>query len=227
MLADERTRLIDQGGTRMKLTTTTWVTVDGVMQGLGAADEDRRGGFERGGWAMPLADPEVEAALNEVYARADAFLFGRWTYEVFAGSWGTIPEMQSSEIGQALSSKPKYVASSTLADPQWADTTVIAGDLSAAVTELKESREGGLLVPGGRTLIRCLIANELVDEINLFVAPVIIGQGERLFPDAGPDRALELTSSTVMSNGVTVQYYRPNDRPQYGPTTDTTTAWSE
>jgi dihydrofolate reductase len=211
----------------MKLTTTTWVTVDGVMQGLGAADEDRRGGFERGGWAMPLADPEVEVALNEVYSRGDAFLFGRWTYEVFAGSWGTIPEMRNSEVGRALNSKPKYVASSTLADPEWADTTVISGDLSTAVADLKGNREGGLLVPGGRTLIRWLIANDLVDEINLFVAPVIIGQGERLFPETGPDRALELASSTVMSNGVTVQYYRPNGRPQYGPTTDTTTAWSE
>lgn len=211
----------------MKLTTTTWVTVDGVMQGLGAADEDRRGGFERGGWAMPLADPEIEAALNNVYSGADAFLFGRWTYEVFAGSWGTIPEMRNSEVGRALNSKPKYVASSTLADPEWADTTVISGELSTAVAELKGNREGGLLVPGGRTLIRWLIANDLVDEINLFVAPVIIGQGERLFPETGPDRALELASSTVMANGVTVQYYRPNGRPQYGQTTDTTTAWSE
>jgi dihydrofolate reductase len=210
----------------MLLTTTTWVSVDGVMQGLGAADEDRRGGFERGGWAMPLADPEVEAALNEVYARADAFLFGRWTFEVFAGSWGTVPEMRESEIGQALDSKPKYVASSTLTDPQWADTTVLSGDLPAAVSELKK-QDGGLLVPGGRTLIRWLIAHDLVDEINLFVAPVIVGQGERLFPENGPDSALELVSSTVMRNGVAVQSYRPNGRPQYGQTTDTTTAWTE
>ncbi len=211
----------------MKLTTTTWVSVDGVMQGLGAADEDRRGGFERGGWAMPLADPEVEAALNEVYVRTDAFLFGRWTYEVFAGSWGTIPEMQNSAIGRALNSKPKYVASSTLADPQWADTTVISGDLSAAVGQLKEKPGGELLVPGGGTLIRWLLAHDLVDEISLFRAPVIIGQGTRLFPETGPDSALELTESNVTSNGVTVQTYRPNGRPQYGPTSDTTSAWSE
>ena len=211
----------------MKLTTTTWVSVDGVMQGLGAADEDRRGGFERGGWAMPLADPEVESALNAVYGRADAFLFGRWTYEVFAGSWGTIPEMKDSEIGRALSSKPKYVVSSTLTDPQWADTTVIPGDPSAAVGELRAQPGGGLLVPGGRTLIRWLIAQDLVDVINLFLAPVVVGQGERLFPETGPDRALELVHSTVMGNGVTVQDYRPNGRPRYGPTTATTTAWSE
>ena len=210
----------------MKLTTTTWISVDGVMQGLGDADEDRRGGFERGGWAMPLADSEVEAALNEVYDRADAFLFGRWTYEVFAGSWGAIPEMMGSAIGLALNSKPKYVASSTLTSPQWADTTVISGDLSAAVGELREKPGGILLVPGGRTLIRWLLANDLVDEINLFLAPVIIGQGTRLFPESGPDKALELTESKAMSNGVMVQSYRPNGRPHYGTTSATTHAWS-
>ena len=211
----------------MKLTTTTWVSVDGVMQGLGDADEDRRGGFERGGWAMPLADPEVETALNEVYARADAFLFGRWTFEVFAQSWGTIPEMRESAIGSALNSKPKYVASSTLADPAWADTTVISGDLSVAVGELREKPPGALLVPGGKTLIRWLLAHDLVDEINLFLAPVVIGQGMRLFPETGPDRALELMESDVKSNGVIVQTYRPDGRPNYGPTTETTRAWSE
>jgi dihydrofolate reductase len=135
--------------------------------------------------------------------------------------------MQNSEIGLALSSKPKYVASSTLTNPQWAHTTVLSGDLSAAVGELKEQREGRLLVPGGRTLIRWLIANDLVNEINVFLAPVIIGQGERLFPETGPDTALELAESKVTANGVTIQSYRPNGRPQYGPTTDTTTAWSE
>jgi len=218
----------DQWGAKdMKVTTTTWVSVDGVMQGLGDADEDRRGGFERGGWAMPLADAEVEAALNTVYTRAEAFLFGRWTFEVFAGSWGTIPEMQNSAIGLALNSKPKYVASGTLTASHWADTTVISGDLSAAVCELRGKPGGELLVPGGGTLIRWLLAHDLVDEINLFVAPVIIGQGTRLFPESGPDRALELTECTAVSNGVIVQAYRPSGRPQYGTTSDTTRAWSE
>ena len=211
----------------MKLTTTTWISVDGVMQGLGAADEDRRNGFERGGWAMPHADPEVEAALNDVYRRADTFLFGRWTYEVFAGSWGTVPAMRESAIGEALSSKPKYVASSTLTqEPQWADTTVIPGDLSAAIAELKAKPGGDLLVPGGGTLIRWLLANDVVDTINLFIAPVIIGQGTRLFPESGQDTALELAESKTMSNGVIVQLYKTKGRPQYGTTPDTTSAWS-
>ncbi len=209
----------------MKLTTTTWVSVDGVMQGLGAADEDRRGGFERGGWAMPLADPEVESALNDVYARADAFLFGRWTYEVFAGSWGSIPDMRQSPIGQALNGKPKYVASTTLTDPRWSDTTTLSGDLAAAVDELKAKPDGNLLVPGGTSLIRWLLENDLVDEINLFTAPVVIGQGTRLFPESGSDLALELAESRVTSNGVIIRTYRPNGRPQYGVTEDTTSAW--
>ncbi|MGH2988830.1 MAG: dihydrofolate reductase family protein [Solirubrobacterales bacterium] len=211
----------------MKLTTTTWVSVDGVMQGLGAADEDRRGGFERGGWAMPLANTEVETALNEVYGRADAFLFGRWTYEVFAGSWGTMADMRQHPIGLALNSRPKYVASTTLTDPHWADTTVLSGDLADAIGELKAKPEGELQVHGGGTLIRWLLTNDLVDEINLFVAPVVIGQGTRLFPETGPDMALELAESRATSNGVIVQVYRTNGRPQYGATTDTTPAWSK
>ena len=211
----------------MRLTNTTWISVDGVMQGLGAAEEDRRGGFERGGWAMPHADPEVEAALNEVYVQADAFLFGRWTYDVFAGSWGTVPEMKDSAVGQALNSKPKYVVSSTLADPGWAGTTVLSGDLAAAIGKLKAEGEGQLLVPGSRTLTRWLLENDLFDEINLFTAPVVVGQGARLFPDTGPDLALELTESRTTANGVVIRTYRTNGRPRYGVTPDTTSAWSE
>src|SRR5262249_8936380 len=110
----------------MKLTTVTHVSVDGVMQGLGGADEDRRGGFERGGWALPLLDPEGGSLVNRIFQRADAFLFGRWTYEVFAGYWGVM-DPGSNPIAGALNTRPKYVASSTLRDPQWADTTVLAG----------------------------------------------------------------------------------------------------
>jgi dihydrofolate reductase len=211
----------------LKLINTTWISVDGVMQGLGAAEEDRRGGFERGGWAMPHADPEVEAALNEVYTQADAFLFGRWTYDVFAGSWGTVPEMRDSAVGRALNTKPKYVVSTTLSNPEWAETTVLSGDLAAAIGKLKAEGEGQLLVPGSRTLTRWLLENDLFDEINLFTAPVVVGQGTRLFPDTGLDFALELTESRATSNGVIIRTYRTNGRPQYGVTADTTTAWSD
>ena len=106
----------------MKLTTITHVSLDGVMQGLGGADEDRSGGFERGGWAIPLFDNEAEAFLGEVFGRADAFLFGRKTYDIFAGSWGTGSwgaNEGDNPIGVALNTQPKYVASSTLTDPKW------------------------------------------------------------------------------------------------------------
>ena len=102
----------------MKLTTVTMVTVDGVMQGLGGPDEDRSGGFERGGWVMPYFDNEGATFLNQVYQRADAFLFGRRTYEIFADSWGTWDDPGDSPIWTALNTKPKYVASTTLTEPQ-------------------------------------------------------------------------------------------------------------
>jgi dihydrofolate reductase len=199
----------------MKLTTTTMVTVDGVMQGLGAPDEDRSGGFERGGWVTPLFDSEAGTFLNQVYERADAFLFGRRTYEIFAGSWGAWADPGSNPIWTALNSRPKYVASTTLTDPQWADTTVLSGDVAAAVGELKAKLGGELQVHGSGALIRSLLDHDLVDEMILFICPVVVGQGTRLFPDTGPDIALELVDSRATPSGVTIQVYRPNGRPRY------------
>ena len=198
----------------MKLTTITQVSVDGVMQGNGPSDEDRRGGFERGGWAGPLFDTEAMTFLYQVYQRADAFLFGRRTYEIFAGYWGTWAD-PGNPIAAALNTRPKYVASTTLTDPQWADTTVLSGDVAAAIGELKAEQEGELQVHGSGALIRWLLDNQLVDEMNLFVCPVILGQGTRLFPDVGPDVALDLVESRSTPKGVTIQVYRPTGRPQY------------
>ncbi len=202
----------------MKLTTTTHVSLDGVMQGLGGADEDRSGGFERGGWALPLFDNEAETFLAEVFQRADAFLFGRRTYEIFAGSWGTGSwgaNQGDNPISVALNTMPKYVASTTLTDPQWADTTVLSGDVAAAVGELKAKPAGELQVHGSGALIRWLLHNDLVDEMNLLTYPVVVGQGTRLFPDTGPDLALELVESRVTPGGVIIQVYRPAGRPEY------------
>ena len=199
----------------MKLTTTTMVTVDGVMQGLGGPDEDRRGGFERGGWQAPLCGNEAGTFLNQVYRRADAFLFGRRTYEIFAGSWGAWADPGDNPIWTALNSRPKYVASTTLTDPQWAETTVLSGDVAATVGELKAKPGGELQVHGSGALVRWLLANDLVDEINLLTYPLVVGQGRRLFPDNGPDRALELVESLATPSGVILQVYRPDGRPQY------------
>jgi dihydrofolate reductase len=211
----------------MRLTTMTQVTVDGVMQGNGgASDEDRRDGFERGGWAMGAGDDETMTFIGETYQRADAFLFGRRTYELFAGHWGAEERARAAAedpdrhpIAAALNARPKYVASTTLTEPRWANTTVLGGDLAAAVGPLKAEREGELQVHGSGALVRWLLENDLVDEITLLVVPVILGQGARLFAAAGPDLALELVDSRADSKGVTIQVYRPAGRPRYAPAT--------
>jgi len=201
----------------MKLTTITHVSLDGVMQGLGGADEDRRGGFERGGWAIPLFVDEAATFLDEVFQRADAFLFGRRTYEIFAGYWGVMPDPDSNPIAGPLNRRPKYVASTTLTDPDWADTTVLSGEVAAAVGELKAAPGGELQVHGSGNLARWLLENQLVDELTLLIYPLVLGQGTRLFPDTGPDTALDLVDSRATTSGVTIQVYRPSGRPQYAP----------
>jgi dihydrofolate reductase len=206
----------------MKLTTITHVTLDGVMQGLGAQDEDRSDGFERGGWAIPLFDDEAGTFLDRVFGRADAFLFGRKTYEIFAGSWGTGSwgaNEGNNPISVALNTRPKYVASTTLTEPEWDGTTVLSDDVAAAVAELKAKPGGELQVHGSGVLIRWLMDHDLVDEINLFTYPLIVGQGTRLFPDTGPDRAFELIESQTTPSGVIIQVYRPAGRPEYATAT--------
>jgi dihydrofolate reductase len=201
----------------MKLTTTAQISVDGVMQGPGGPDEDERGVFERGGWAH--FDDEAGTVMDEVFQRADAFLFGRRTYEIFAGSWGTWDDPGDSPIWTALNTRPKYVASTTLTDLRWANTTVLSGDLTSAVGELKAKPGGELQVHGSGALFRWLFDNDLVDEINLFIFPVVVGQGTRLFPDTGPDRALGSVGSRTTPSGVAIQVYRPTGRPRYATAT--------
>src|SRR3989442_1122192 len=118
-------------------------------------------------------------------------------------------------VGEALNTRPKYVASTTLTDPRWADTTVLSGDVAAAVGELKAKPGGELQVHGSGDLVRWLLDNQLVDEIILLVGPVVLGQGTRLFPATGPDIALDLVESRSTPKGVAIQVYRPTGRPQY------------
>jgi len=201
----------------MKLTITMQISVDGVMQGPGGPDEDERGVFERGGWAH--FDNAAGTVMDEIYQRADAFLFGRRTYEIFAGSWGTWDDPGDSPIWTALNTKPKYVASTTLTEPRWANTTVLSGDVAAAVGELRAKPGGELQMHGSGALFRWLLDNDLVDAITLFTFPVVVGQGTRLFPDTGPDRALDLGESRATPSGVMIQVYRPIGRPQYATAT--------
>ena len=198
----------------MKLTTNTQVSVDGVMQANGGRHPILDPGMDRGGWARPLFDSEAMAFVDQTYQRADAFLFGRRTYELFAGYWGVREDLENPIVG-ALNTKPKYVASNTLTEPLWADTTVLSGDLAAAIGELKAKPGGELQVHGSGNLVRWLLDNQLVDELTLLVCPVVVGQGTRLFPDAGPDMALDLVESRAFPKGITLQVYRPAGRPQY------------
>jgi dihydrofolate reductase len=198
----------------MKLTTVTHVSVDGVAQGNDGPVENGSGVFERVGWAMLPFDDEAMKFVNQVFRSADAFLFGRWTYDFFAGYWGVI-DPASNEIARALNTRPKYVVSTTLTDPQWGDTTVLSDDLVGAIRELKAKPGGELQVHGSVKLVRWLLENDLVDEMILLIVPVIVGQGTRLFPAAGPDHALDLVESRTFPKGVTLQIYRPAGRPQY------------
>jgi dihydrofolate reductase len=198
----------------MRLTTITQVSVDGVMQGPGANPaKDDVGVFQRRGWAH--FDDEAGTVMGEIFQGADAFLFGRKTYEHFAETWGTWDDPGDSPIWTALNTRPKHVVSASLTNPWWAGTTVIADDVEAFVRELKAKAGGELQVHGSGALFRWLLAKALVDEMTLFTFPVVVGQGTRLFPATGADAALELVNLRRTPTGVTIQVYRPNGRPSY------------
>lgn len=203
----------------MKVTTMTQITVDGVMQGNGhTTEDDRRSGFERGGWARGKGDDETRRFINETYQRAEAFLLGRRTYEVFADSWGTLGEHDVpgwEPVSRALNGRRKYVASRTLTEATWSDVTVLSGDVEEVVRGLKATPGGELQVHGSGVLTRWLLENDLVDEMTLITVPVVLGQGRRLFPDVGPEASLDLVESRTDTKGVTIQVYRPAGRPQH------------
>jgi dihydrofolate reductase len=179
---------------KLKLTTTAQISVDGVMQGPGGPEEDERGRFERGGWAH--FDDEASTVMDLIYQRAEVFLLGRRTYEVFAGSWGTWSDPGDSPIWTALNTKRKYVALSltALSDPRWANTTVPSGHFTAAVRELKARPGGELQVHGSGALFSWLLQNELVDEI--FYKPVHLPRGRRPGHAAAPAHRAEHTART-------------------------------
>jgi dihydrofolate reductase len=200
----------------MKLTTITQISLDGVTQGNGGSTaDDLEHGFERGGWARGAGDDATRDHIAATFQRADAFLFGRRTYEILLDFWGTMEDLKRHPIGVALNTKPKYVASTTISEPEWVNATVLGGDLFAALTQLKASAGGELQVHGSSRLVRWLLEHDLVDEMELITIPVVVGQGARLFPDAGPDIAMELTDMRSDSKGVLIQTYLPAGRPAY------------
>lgn len=197
----------------MKLTISLQVTLDGVAQANGGNNEDMDPGFTRGGWALPLGDDESGQYILDTWRRPDGFLMGRKTFAMFATYWGA--RSDDGGFGEAISSKPKYVVSKTLINPAWEHSTVISGDVAAEIRKIKAQPGGELLLVGSARLARWLLENELVDEINLVQFPVIVGEGERLFPPHGSDFGLDLLETKVLGTGVIGLTYRVTGRPQY------------
>jgi dihydrofolate reductase len=199
----------------MKLTVTTFLSVDGVMQGPGGPDEDRSGGFDRGGWLVPHFDEATGEFITEVFDKADAFLLGRRTYEIFASYWPKVTDPEDPVAG-GLNTLPKYVVSTTLSSADWHNSTIVNGDVPAEVRRLKEAPGRELQVHGSGVLVRSLLENDLVDELRLLVFPVIVGAGRRLFPDAGMATGLHIVDSRTTGSGVAIQVYQPTGRPEFG-----------
>ena len=186
------------------------VTLDGVMQAPGRADEDRRGGFQHGGWATPYADEALGAAAGERMAQGGALLLGRRTYEDFYSFWPNQPE--DNPFTQVLNNFQKYVASTTLREPlPWVNSTLLEGDTAGAVASLKGQPGPDLVVLGSGVLVQALREADLVDEYVLLLHPLILGSGRRLFPEAGPSQTLRLIDSTTTGTGVTIGTYRPGE----------------
>ena len=197
----------------MKLSATMMLSLDGVYQGPGGPDEDRRGGFDRGGWVAPFFDEEGGQFVTSVFERADALLLGRKTWEIFEGYWPHHDE--GDPVSHGINVLPKYVPSTTLKDPGW-NTHVISGDVEAAVRELKAKPGRELQVHGSGELLRWLLERDLVDELNLEVCPVVVGDGRRLFPEQGQTHVLALVESRTTPSGMTLQTYRPAGRATFG-----------
>ncbi|MDI3385189.1 dihydrofolate reductase family protein [Streptomyces sp. B-S-A8] len=196
----------------MRLTLTQMVTLDGVMQGPGSPDEDTSGGFTQGGWVWPYFDEDFSAFVDENFRRADAFLLGRRTYEIFAAYW---PKQSGDPVSDALNSLPKYVASTTLAGADWEGAQVIGGDLAAEVTALKEQPGRELQMHGSAGLARSLFADGLIDTVHLIVLPVVLGAGKRLFAEGTLPTAFRNADTRVTRTGVVIGTYEREGAPEY------------
>lgn len=200
----------------MKLVATEMISLDGVYQGPGGPDEDRRGGFERGGWTASHADAEMFPFLVAMFDRADALLLGRKTWDIWLPYW---PNHDDNPFGHRINTLPKYVPSTTLKDPTWANTHVLSGDdaaVEAAIRELKGSPGQELQLHGSGVLLRWLLERDLVDELILRISPVVVGEGLRLFPERGRSHDLTLVESRALPSGVVIQTFRPNGRLELG-----------
>jgi dihydrofolate reductase len=198
----------------MKLTAKIFVTLDGVYQGPGGPDEDRRGGFERGGWLAQGGDDAVfDAFIGSAYEQADAMLLGRYTWGIWEQFW---PHHDDSPIGHTINTVPKYVPSTTLTASWWNNSHFLSGDVAEAVRDLKAQPGRDMLLQGSGVLLRWLLERDLVDELVLVTYPVVVGDGLRLFPEHGPTHTMELVDATSTLSGIVLQTYRPAGRLQFG-----------
>jgi dihydrofolate reductase len=192
-----------------KVVVNEFLSLDGVAQAPGAADEDRGGGFAHGGWHMGYLEEVSQRWVLDSIVEAGAFLLGRRTYEIFAGYWPNAP-VEEQVIAEPLNTKPKYVASTTLTEPlEWPSSTLLAGDVPQAIAALKEMDGGDLHVIGSTQLVRTLVEHELVDEYRLMIDPLVLGGGKRIFGDDGVRRPLRVVASQVTSTGAILATYRP------------------
>jgi dihydrofolate reductase len=190
-----------------KIVVFTNLTLDGVMQAPGRPDEDRRGGFEHGGWATPYA---AMTQAGDSIANIGALLLGRRTYEDFYDVW---PKRKDDPISAMLDNMQKYVVSTTLSEPlPWINSTLLKGDAAETVARLKEEPGKDLVIMGSGELIQSLRGHHLVDEYVLLIHPLILGSGRRLFPDGGLFTALRLVGARTTNNGVVIATYQPTEK---------------
>jgi dihydrofolate reductase len=192
-----------------KVVVTNSLTLDGVMQAPGRPDEDRRGGFEHGGWAQPYADEVMGRAMAEGMPDTRALVFGRRTYEDLYSFWPNQPE--PNPFTAVLDNTQKYVASTTLTEPlPWRNSTLLEGDAAQAVARLREQPGGALTILGSGELVQSLMRRRLVDEYVLLIHPLVLGSGRRLFTDGGAFAALQLVDTKTTTTGVVIATYRRN-----------------
>lgn len=199
------------------LVINTFLSLDGVAQAPGGTDEDTDAGFTQGGWTVPYFTPQVAEIIGPWHTGAAAFLLGRRTYDLFAGFWPNVPDdHEDAPMAKILNETPKYVASSTLREPAWRNTSVLEADLVASVTRLKERSPGEIQVIGSINLAQTLMRHDLIDEFRLTVFPVVLGTGKRLFGDGGVPTGMTLVSTRTTDSGVVGCVYRHAGRPTYG-----------
>ncbi|HEV8571471.1 MAG TPA: dihydrofolate reductase family protein [Actinomycetota bacterium] len=198
-----------------KVIVSEFLTLDGVMQAPGGSDEDRRGGFEHGGWQMPYFDEVAGNAVSEGMGASGGFLLGRRTYEIFAAYWPSAPA--DNPFAATINSLPKFVASTTLQEPlEWNNSTLLKGDVAEEVAKLKEQPGKDLQVIGSGDLVQTLMQHNLVDEYGLMIHPVVLGTGEHLFKEGIPRTPLRLVDSKTTSTGVLILTYRPEGKEAEG-----------